>query len=283
MREPDVEPGFMKVDITSYQRSAWDREVEKGNPWTRAVSSQTIEAARGGKWDIVLTPTKPVPCDWFGALRGADVLCLASGGGQQGPILSAAGAYVTVLDNSPAQLTQDRLVAERDGLYIRLELGQMQDLSRFPSASFDLIVHPVSNLFVPQIRPVWRECFRVLRDGGSLLSGFANPTTYLFDLDELLRGNLIVRNTLPYSDLASRSPESLDAFLKTGEALEFGHSLDDQIGGQIEAGFVIVGFYEDRWPDHPIDRYFPTFMVTRAQKPPASVLLAGKTVPERNA
>jgi SAM-dependent methyltransferase len=255
------------MDIAAYQRHAWDREVENGNPWTRPVSTEAVEAARDGKWQIVLTPTKPAPDKWFGSIQSKDVLCLASGGGQQGPILAAAGAHVTVLDNSPGQLAQDRLVAERDGLLIRLELGQMDDLARFPDGSFDLIVHPVSNLFIPQIRPVWRECFRVLRDGGSLLSGFANPATYLFDLDELVRGKLVVGNRLPYSDLTSRSPESLEAFLKTGEALEFGHSLDDQIGGQIDAGFVITGFYEDRWPDHLLDNHFPTFMVTRAQKP----------------
>lgn len=255
------------MDITAYQREAWNREVASGNPWTKPVTAEIIRGARNGKWQIVLTPTKIVPPEWVGDVKGADVLCLASGGGQQGPVLAAAGARVTVIDNSPAQLGQDRLVAERDALEIRLELGQMHDLSRFRDASFDLIVHPVSNLFTPQTRPVWRECFRVLRPRGSLLAGFANPSLYVFDLDELERGNLIVRNCLPYSDLTSRSEESLTRFLKTGEPLEFGHSLEDQIGGQIDAGFVIAGFYEDRWPDHPLDKYFPTFISTRALKP----------------
>lgn len=255
------------LNIAAYQREAWDREVQNGNPWTRPVSMEAIEAARDGKWQIVLTPTKPVPHDWLGSVQRKDILCLASGGGQQGPILAAAGGHVTVVDNSPAQLAQDRLVAERDGLVIRLEIGQMDDLTRFADASFDLVVHPVSNVFIPNIRPVWRECFRVLRAGGSLLSGFANPAMYLFDLDEIARGKLVIRNSLPYSDLASRTPESLEAFLKTGEPLEFGHTLDDQVGGQIDAGFVIAGFYEDRWPDHPLDSYFPTFMATRAQVP----------------
>ena len=40
-----------------------------------------------------------MPADWFGDLAGAPVLCLASGGGQQGPLLAAAGARVTVFDN----------------------------------------------------------------------------------------------------------------------------------------------------------------------------------------
>lgn len=255
------------MDITEYNREAWDREVEAGNPWTRPVESQVTEAARGGDWQILLTPVKPVPRDWFGVLKGQNVLCLASGGGQQGPVLAAAGARVAVLDNSPAQLAQDRLVAMRDGLDIQLELGRMDDLSRFPDSTFDLIIHPVSNLFVPNIRPVWREAFRTLGPRGSLLSGFANPVSYLFDPEEVDRGTFVVRHSLPYSDLTSLSRGALDEYVKKGEPLEFGHSLDDQIGGQLEAGFVITGFYEDRWPAHPLDKYVPMFMATRAVKP----------------
>src|SRR5438093_2500911 len=106
------------MDILSYNRHAWDRQVEKGNRWTVPVGPEAIAAARRGDWQVVLTPTKPVPRDWFPPLAGREVLCLASGGGQQAPLLAAAGASVTVLDNSPAQLAQDRLVAQRKGLKI---------------------------------------------------------------------------------------------------------------------------------------------------------------------
>ena len=255
------------VDVVSFNRKAWDREVRDGNPWTCPVRPEEVDAARRGDWSILLTPTKPVPRPWFGTILGANVLCLASGGGQQGPILAAAGAHVTVLDNSPAQLGQDRHVATRDSLTIRLELGQMEDLSRFSDSMFDLIVHPVSNLFTPNVRRVWQEAFRVLRRGGSLLAGFANPAMYLFDAKEVEKGAFLVRHALPYSDIASSPREELDELLERHEALEFSHSLEDQIGGQIEAGFFVNGFYEDRWPDHPIGRYFPTFMATRAGKP----------------
>src|SRR5205085_1973198 len=101
--------------------------------------------------------------DWFPPVAGLEVLCLASGGGQQGPILAAAGARVTVFDNSPNQLAQDRLVADREGLALETVRGDMADLAAFPDARFDLIVHPCSNMFVPDVRPVWREAFRVLR------------------------------------------------------------------------------------------------------------------------
>lgn len=49
----------------------------------------------------------------------------------------------------------------------------------------------------------------------------------------------------------------------------FGHSLRDQIGGQLDAGFLLTGFHEDQQPRPRflIDRYVPTFLATRAVKP----------------
>src|SRR5262245_43241082 len=153
-------------DVRAYNRKAWDRCVDKGDRWTLPVSAEVIAAARRGEWEIVLTPQRPVPRAWFPRLEGIDVLCLASGGGQQAPILAAAGAIVTLVDNSPKQLAQDRLVADREGLDITLVDGDMRDLVGFAGSSFDLIINPCSNCFVEDVRPVWREAFRVLRRGG---------------------------------------------------------------------------------------------------------------------
>src|SRR5436305_3954131 len=150
------------MDVRSYNRHAWNLQVEKGNRWTVPVGPAVILAARQGDWQVVLTPTRPVPRGWFPPLAGLDVLCLASGGGQQAPVLAAAGASVTVLDNSPAQLSRDREVADREGLIVRTVQGDMADLSAFPDASFGLVFHPCSNGFVPDVRPVCREAFRVL-------------------------------------------------------------------------------------------------------------------------
>jgi SAM-dependent methyltransferase len=257
------------VDIRKFNREAWDRQVEDRNPWTIPVTSQQIADARQGNWEIILTPSIPVPKEWFPPLGGASVLCLASGGGQQGPVLAAAGAQVTVFDNSPRQLAQDRFVADREGLQLKTVEGDMRDLSVFPDESFDLIVHPVSNTFIPDVRPVWREAYRVLRPGCSLLSGFDNPLLHVFDFTAYERGELIVANVIPYSDAESLSPEELEVCCRDGIPLEFGHTFDDQIGGQIEAGFVITGFYEDRYPpeeDDPLSKYLATFMATRATK-----------------
>jgi SAM-dependent methyltransferase len=255
------------MGVRDYNREAWDREVERGNEWTVPVGPDVIEAARQGRREILLTETKPVPKDWFPDLQGADVLCLASGGGQQAPVLAAAGANVTVLDNSPGQLAQDRLVAEREGLDLRTVEGDMADLSLFADESFHVVFQPVSNLFAPEVRPVWVEAFRVLRRGGYLLAGFLNPAVYIFDLELVdSSGELRVRYALPYADTTSKNEEDVARQIERGEPLEFSHTLEDQIGGQIEAGFAIVGFYEDRHRDDPIAARMPTYIATRAIK-----------------
>ncbi len=166
-------------NIRKYNQVMWDALVDLNDRWTVPVGAEVIARARRGEFSIVLTPAKPVPGEWFPNLQGCEVLCLASGGGQQGPVLAAAGAKVTVLDNSPKQLEQDRRVAEREQLEITTVEGDMADLSVFEEASFDLIFHPCSNSFVPDVRPVWREAHRVLRTGGDLLSGFCNPIIYI--------------------------------------------------------------------------------------------------------
>ncbi|MFH1143787.1 MAG: class I SAM-dependent methyltransferase [Candidatus Eisenbacteria bacterium] len=254
------------MDIREHNARAWDAEVDRGNRWTVPVSPAEVAAARLGEWSIVLTPTRPVPRSWLPDIAGADVLCLASGGGQQGPILSAAGARVTVLDNSPRQLERDRTVAEREGLTLVTAQGDMADLSMFPAESFDLIVHPVSNCFVPDVRPVWREASRVLREGGALLSGFSNGFVYLFDEEAFQRGVYTIVHHLPYSDVRTLRPDELQSRLRQSLPLEFGHTLDDQIGGQIEAGFVVAGFYEDRDPREPLSQHVSLYAATRAIK-----------------
>ena len=171
------------MDITKYNRAAWDKLVQSESRFTIPVSKEVISAARQGQWEIFLTPTKPIPREWFPQIKNLSALCLASGGGQQAPILAATGAKVTVLDNSPKQLAQDRLVADKDSLSINIIQGDMANLSMFPDESFELIIHPVSNTFVPDVIPVWRESFRVLTPGGILLAGFTNPLIYLFDYE----------------------------------------------------------------------------------------------------
>lgn len=255
-------------DYVGYNRTAWDKQVEHGNCWTVPVGTDVIERARNGDWSILVSPSKPVPRDWFPPLVGRHVLCLASGGGQQGPILAAAGARVTVLDNSPGQLDQDRFVATRDSLLIETELGDMRDLSRFPSRHFDLVVANGIGC-VGEIHKVWSEAYRVLGHGGTLISGGNNPIEYVFDMKAWNDGRLIPRHTIPYSDVSDLTEEEKNELLVSrNEPFFFGHSLQDQIQGQIEAGFAITGFYDDQTVgDDPLSRFIPFSFGMKASKP----------------
>jgi len=264
-----MDRGFM--NIYELNKIAWDHAVDEGsNPFTQVVASEKIAAAIKGKWSLYLSEIKPVPMDWFPSLKGLKVLCLASGGGQQAPIFAALGAEVTLLDASPRQLAQDRFVAERNNLTIKLIEGDMADLSAFEDESFDLIFNPVSTLFVPHLESVWRECYRVLRVGSVLMTGFMNPDEFIFDDDALdNEGVFVVKNPLPYIQHETLTQEGLDQRIHNKEMFHFSHTMEAQLGGLIQAGFVITGFYEDRRSDedgNPIRFFMPTYYVVRAQK-----------------
>lgn len=258
----------MSIDIVRYNREAWDRAAAEGNEWTRPVSKEIIAQARAGTWGLLLTPQKHVPRAWFGSLPGKKILCLASGGGQQGPILAALGATVTVFDNSPAQLAQDTMVAEREGLSLKTVQGDMRDLTCFESGSFDLIFHPCSNAFVPDVLPVWREVARVLKTGGELLAGFVNPVYFTIDPALGEQGIAQMKYKIPYSDLNSLTEQERRRYTDRGEPLEFGHSLEDLLGGQLRAGLMIADLYEDTWTEEKsiVHRFISCYMATRSIK-----------------
>lgn len=259
------------MDIYQANRQAWDRAAASGmNPYAQAVPPAEVQAARRGHWSIRASDLTPVPRSWLPEVAGLDVLALAAGGGQQAPILAAAGARVTLVDASPGQLEIDRMVAERDGLELAIVEGDMADLTRFDDESFDLIINPVSTLFVPDLRPVWAECARTLRPGGELITGFMNPDEFVFDAEALdERGEFVVRYPLPYVEYETLSPERVAARRGAGEMFHFSHSMDAQLGGILAAGFVITGFYEDRRPEsdgNPIRLYQPSYYVVRAER-----------------
>lgn len=257
------------MNVFEFNQRAWDQLVASGNRWTVPVSREGIAKAREGDWRLVLTPSLSVPDSWFPVLKGCRVLCLGSGGGQQGPILAAAGADITVFDASDKQLAQDRLVAEREGLSLATVQGDMADLSYFEDETFDFIFHPCSNCFAESIRPVWKEAYRVLRPGGSIVSSFVKPILGLFDPELDKQGVFQLKFQMPHSDLKVSEADRAEWF-GADAPIEFVHSLDDQLGGQLDAGFLIAGFYEDNWGgDEPIDRFIKSFIAVRSIKPEA--------------
>lgn len=248
-------------------QTAWDSISKSNNPYTGGLTDKDINKAKKGEPEIKVTDTKRVPKNWLGDLFDKPILCLAGGGGQQAPLLAAAGAKVTLLDISNGQLDQDRIAAKRWKLKIDILQGEMSDLSRFDDSQFALIIQPISNQFIPDLTKLWDECFRVLSHQGSLISGFMNPHQYLFDLPLLdTKGLIKVSNRLPFRGDIDLAEDKKAKYFGTQGMVEFSHSLEAQLGGQILAGFYIDGFYEDYRSDGILREYMPEFYATKATK-----------------
>ena len=237
-----------------------DRWVSEGWEWGKPISHETFLKAARGEWDVHLTPTRKVPHRWFGDLKGKKVLGLAAGGGQQMPVFAALGAECTVLDYSPKQIESEQMIAEREGYSIRIIRGDMTQRLPFEDEEFDLIFHPVSNCYVQEVKPIWRECFRVLKPGGSLLSGTDHYVNYIVDDKE----ERIV-NHLPFDPL--KDPEQMKQLEADDAGVQFSHSLEEQINGQLEAGFTLMELYEDTNGQGRLHELnIPTFLAMRARK-----------------
>ena len=253
------------INYREINSRAIDKWVEEGWVWGIPLSHEAFMKAKSGEWDVVLTPIKPVPKEWFspflknGKLDGVKLLGLASGGGQQMPVFAALGAACTVLDYSERQLDSERMVAQREGYTIDIVRADMTLALPFNDESFDLIFHPVSNCYVEDVCHVWDECFRVLKKGGVLLAGMDNGISYLFEDDEPLKAV----NKLPYNPL--KNPDLFKRSMQTDGSLQFSHTLEEQIGGQLRAGFTLTDVYED-FDNEGIGEYYPPFWASRAVK-----------------
>ena len=249
-----------------YNREKWNLIASRGTEYYLEASAEEIERAKSGDVKIKLTPTKNIPSDWLGELDGKDVLALACGGGLQGPLLAAAGARTTVLDLSEGQLQRDIEVAQRFELSLATVRSDMADLSQLKNESFDLVINPCSVCFCQSADSVWKEVARVMRPGARFLSGLINPSNYLFDFFESERNQLIVRHIIPFDDSQLNESER-ERWLGHERPLEYGHSLDELIAGQLKAGLMLTGFYEDRWGDDDLlSDHLPVFFATKTTK-----------------
>lgn len=250
----------MDKNYTEINSEVFDRWVEEGWEWGQPISHEIYEKATNGEWSPVLTPTKPVPKEWFGEINGAKILGLASGGGQQMPIFTALGAKCTVLDYSEKQLLSEIEVAKRENYDIATIKADMTKPLPFEDESFDLIFHPVSNCYVEDVVPIWKECYRVLKRGGILLAGLDNGINFIFD-DEETKLSL----KLPFNPL--RDKDQYEKSMKNDWGIQFSHTIEEQIGGQLQAGFILTDIFQDTNGSGRLHEFnVPTFYATRAIK-----------------
>lgn len=228
-----------------------NRLVEQNVNWSAMASPELLQKARDGKIELPFAGAELIPSDWLGDLRGKKVLCLAGAGGLQAPLLACAGAEVTVVDLSERMLDKDREVAAREGLNIRTVHENMCDLSCFEDESFDLVLNPPSLFYVPDVMPVFREVYRVLKRGGSFIMISMAPIAYVCEYDDKSACYKAV-NRMPY-----RSTDHADQ----GDWVEYGHTMESYIGGQLQCGFVLTGYME-----HQMEDITELFFMTKGEK-----------------
>lgn len=250
---------------TEINSQTWDRWAESGIEWSVPVNHEEFINAKNGKWGVYLTPSRFVPKEWFMPFKGAKMLGLASGGGQQMPVFTALGANCTVFDYSDVQLERERKVADREGYSINIVKGDMTKRLPFADGSFDMIFHPVSNCYIEDVYHVWNECFRILKKGGILLAGMDNGINFLFDDDSKLP--LTVVDKLPFNPLKDK--KLYEKLMANDDGIQFSHTLEEQIGGQLKAGFILTDLFEDRTREGCglLREYAPQYIATRAVKP----------------
>ncbi len=222
------EPGYLSAN-----RAAWRELVQLGAEYTLPYGPAELGAARERLDD-------PLPLPWR---EIGDVLCLAAGGGQQGPLFASLRRRVTVADLSPLQLQRDRDVAAAWGLEIECVEADMLDLGKLHSRQFDLVYQPVSTCYVPHVAPLYREVAKVLRPGGWYWAEHWNPVH--MQLEGLgawtEAGYRIVRPLEPGVPVRYADEHGREA---PGTCWHFLHGLTELVGSLLDQGFVVKGFAE---------------------------------------
>lgn len=278
MRPP---PDGLRQSALDRNVRAWDRLAAEGAALARPAGDEAFgdprswlgAGAAGRAW---LPPS----------LAGLEVLCLAAGGGKHGPLYAAAGARVTVVDLSGAMLELDRRVARERRLDLELVQASMDDLGMFPAGRFDLVIHPVSTCYLPDVRPVFAAVARVTRPGGRYVSQHKSPPSLQAAPAPAATGGYALEH--PQRSGVPLPPAGPSRLREPG-TLEFVHSLDDLLGGICRAGFLIEDVQE---PDHTAAgaeagsfahraAYVPPYLrvLARRHGPPSGTLGGGATSP----
>lgn len=251
------------MDYTKINSETIDKWIDEGWEWSIPITHEAFLNAKNGDWNMLLTPTKYVPKEWYPNLKNKKVLGLASGGGQQMPVFAALEAICTLMDYSQKQLDSDLLISKRENYKIDLVKADMAKTFPFDNESFDIIFHPVSNCYIEDVMHIWKECFRVLKKGGILMSGLDNGINFLFD--ENSENEKEIKYKLPFNPLKDKV--LLNKLIHNNDGIQFSHTIEEQIRGQLKAGFKLIDVYEDTNGYGILHEYnIPTFWATLSVK-----------------
>ncbi|HUV43083.1 MAG TPA: class I SAM-dependent methyltransferase [Patescibacteria group bacterium] len=212
----------------------WEKMVAEDNGFTRPWLDLDPDIVRQYADGKLKNPPKPLdqmfPVSILTNVEGKDILCLASGGGQQSAVFGLLGANVTVVDIAEGQLEGDKRAAEHYGYRIKTIQSDMGDLSMLKSDSFDLVFQAPSMAYVPDVRKVYSEVARVLKSKGLYRIDAENPLSQFIEHDTAWDGKGY-RITVPYS-VKEKKREGK-------EVTEFRHYMEEIFNGLIENRFTI--------------------------------------------
>ena len=225
-------------EIAAINQRHWERMVREGcgftRPWLDLEPAHVRAYARGELRSVPSTLAQMYPASILADVEGRDVLCLASGGGQQSAVFGLLGARVTVLDLTEGQLAGDREAADHYGYAVTTLQADMRDLAGLDEASFDLVYGAPSLCYIPDLRPVYAGVARVLRPGGLYRLVVTNPATEFVDMASW--DGQGYRIAVPYAVRRMAHP---------GGSVEFRHHWGDVFNGLLAVGFSIQGVYDD--------------------------------------
>jgi len=236
MSNNDVDFRGFDSPAHDHNRRAWDARVRNRQRFT--------EPARD---DELHDPLRIVDgVKWLGGdIHGLRVLCLAAGGGRHSALYAAAGALVTVVDISGAMLELDREVAAERRLDIRTIQTSMDNMPMLGSGEFDVVIHPVSTCYVPDVRKVYREIARVTRAAGIYISQHKQPVSLQADIVPSPRGYELLEPYYRDGPL----PAVAGSLHREEGTLEFLHRWEQLLGEMCRAGFVIEDLIEPMHSD----------------------------------
>ena len=219
-------------DYASINKRFWEKIVKEKcvftKPWLN-LDVKVLQKLAKGKIKNPPEPLKDIfPISILSDIKGKNVLCLASGGGQQSVVFGLLGANVTVFDITEGQLEGDRKAAAHYGYKVKTIQGNMSNLSMLKSNSFDLVYQAPSMTYIPNVKQVYLEVARVLKKGGLYRADAQNPLT-AFDLIWNGKGYCI---TIPYAIKSKQRS-------KNEKVIEYRHYLNEIFNGLIESGFII--------------------------------------------
>ena len=249
------------VDYRSNNQQAWNHLADTGSLFARTATDEecrnSLKTLDGRGW----LPE---------SVAGLNVLCLASGGGWQSILYASAGATVTVVDLSESMLRLDNQEAKRRGLKVQTVHTSMDDLSMLADETFDIVHQPVSTCYVPDLRPVYAEVARVIRDHGIYISQHKQPVS--LQISHRNERQQFVIGVEYYHKGAL--PVQQDTSYRESGATEYLHRLEEIVGGLCVAGFVIEDLREPSRANHNVDvshfgyrgRFVPPYVRMKARR-----------------